>query len=289
MGLIPGPTITAPEPIRRRPGLFDAASGPLNLPAHGEGGGVSYVPVTCGEAIPYGINCYQGEVAAPAKPTDGDAAQVETGVFAAVSALLCSSVGYSLPEFRAKVRRKLEGAEQGAVEQGFWTGEDASGNPMDILNLEKTATAIFTSGDAGEHMTGVLARLEDWLYREQGYGYAGYIHAPASFAPYAAEAGLIIPESYSNPMTGRKSTPNGSVWVFGGGYPGTGAGGASGWPGGGFMHITGQVTVWRAPEISIYDAFNQESNERYLVAERAYAVSYDCHNARVEFNPLGLS
>ena len=37
--LIPAPIVPAPQPLRRRYGLFDAASGPLDLPAHGEGGG----------------------------------------------------------------------------------------------------------------------------------------------------------------------------------------------------------------------------------------------------------
>lgn len=288
MTLIPGFTVPAPEPLRRRPGLFDAASGPLDLPAHGEGGGVAYVPVTCGAAYGYGINCYAGEVVAPDKPIDTDAQQVLSGSFAVLSTLNCSATGYTEAEYQAKVRRKLEGAEQGAVEETFWTGEDHAGTAIDILNLEKTATAIFPPTGGTEYMTTVLATLEDWLYRQQGYGYTGYIHAPVAFAPYAAEAGLIIPEMVNNPLS-RKLTPNGSVWVFGGGYPGTGDSGASGWPGGGFLHITGQVTVWRAPQIQTYSAFDVTTNERLLVAERAYAVAYDCFNARVEFNPLGLS
>ncbi|MEE3918786.1 hypothetical protein V2I01_10960 [Micromonospora sp. BRA006-A] len=38
MALIPGQIVTPPEPGLRRYGLFNAASGPLDLPApHGEG------------------------------------------------------------------------------------------------------------------------------------------------------------------------------------------------------------------------------------------------------------
>lgn len=288
MTLIPGFTVTPPEPLRRRYGLFDAASGPLDLPAHGQGGGVQYVPVTCGNAYGYGINCYDGLVVAPDKPLDTDNELVETGAFAVLSTLLCSAVGYSEAEYRTKVTRRLEGAEQGAVEQTFWTGEDHAGTAIDVLNLEKTAEAVFPPGDGTELITTVVATLEDYAYRLQGYGYAAYIHAPSLVAPYAAEAGLIVPEVVSNPNS-RRLTPNGSVWVFGGGYPGTGANGASGWPGGGFLHITGQVTVWRAPEVQTYSAFDKTTNERLVVAERAYAVSYDCFNARAEFNPLGLS
>jgi hypothetical protein len=287
MALIPGLAVPAPEPVGARPGLFTAASGPLDLPTHGEGGGVRYVPVTCGTAYAYGITCYSGEVVSPDKPLDGDAAEVETGVFSVLSTLNCGAVGYTEAEARDKVRRTLESTEQGAVEAAFWTGEDYAGNEMGILNLEGTATAIFPPAAGVDLITTVLATLEDHAYRVEGYGYRAYVHAPVAFAPYAAEAGLVLPEGPG--PNARKITPNGSIWVFGGGYPGTGAGGASGWPGGGFIHITGQTTVWRSSDMQIYQAFDQATNERLVVAERAYAVSYDCFNARAEFNPLDIS
>lgn len=288
MALIPGLRVPAPEPLARRYGLFDAASGPLELPAHGEGGGVHYVTETCGEGHAYGINCYDGNVMAPDKPSDTLGGEVESGVFATLATINCSPVGYTESEYQRLVRRKLEATEQGVAERVFWTGEDDAGNAIGVLNLEKTAEAIFPPGDGTEHITTVLATLEEYAYRTHEYGYRAYVHAPMRFAPYAAEAGLIVLESPSNPNS-RKLTPNGSVWVFGGGYPGTGAGGGTGWPGGGFLHITGQTTVWRSGEVNVYSAFDQVHNERLLVAERAYAVAYDCFNARAEFNPLGLS
>lgn len=287
MALIPGLAVPAPEPIGRRRGLFDAASGPLDLPTHGEGGGVRYVPVTCGEAYAYGVSCYDGEVVAPDKTLDVDAAQVESGVFVVLSTLNCSAVGYSEADYRAKVRRKLEATEQGMVEATFWTGEDGVGNDIGILNLEKNAEAIFPPTGGVDEIRTVLATLEDYAYRIHGYGFRAYVHAPVRFAAYAAEAGLIVPEG-SGPNA-RQLTPAGSVWVFGGGYPGTGASGNSGWPGGGFLHITGQTTVWRAGDIEVYSAFHPITNERFQVAERAYAVAYDCLNARIEYNPLNLS
>lgn len=288
MALIPGLAVPAPEPLARRYGLFDAASGPLPLATHGEGGGVRYVPETCGEGYAYGVNCYDGTVLAPDKPLDAVGEEVNTGVFLALASVNCNAVGYSEAEYQAMARRRLEAVEQGVAERVFWTGEDDAGNDIGVLDLEKTAEAIFPPTGGTEFMTTVLATLEDYAYRIQGYGYRAYIHAPARFAPYAAEAGLVIPESPTNPNS-RKLTPNGSVWVFGGGYPGTGASGGSGWPGGGFLHITGQTTVWRASDIQVYSAFEVATNTRLQVAERAYAVAYDCFNARIEFNPLGLS
>lgn len=283
MAIVPGQVVNAPEPLRRRYGIFDAAAGPLDLPPHGQGGGVRYVPLTCGEAYGYGINCADDLVASPSKPIDDDPDEVVTGVFAVLSSIACTQVGYTEEQLREKARRTLEAAEQGAVEQTFWTGEDHAGNDIGILDLEKTAEAIFPPTGGVKDIRALVAQLEDYAYRIHGYGYQAYIHAPSRFAPWAADARLI--EKDGN----RKVTPNGSVWVFGGGYPGTGAGGGSGWPDGGFMHVTGQVTVWRSPEIEIASAFNVNNNERLIVAERAYAVAYDCFNARIEFNPLNLS
>jgi len=50
--------------------------------------------------------------------------------------------------------------------------------------------------------------------------------------------------------------------------------------------LTGQTTVWRSPDVQVYDSFANASNEVLLVAERAYAVSFDCFAGRAEFNPL---
>src|SRR5690606_41267912 len=59
-GIVPGPLITAPEPLGRRYGLLAGAAGPIDLPPHGAGGGVRYVPVTCGEAHSWPIECVEG-------------------------------------------------------------------------------------------------------------------------------------------------------------------------------------------------------------------------------------
>ncbi len=268
MALIPAPIVAAPQPQRSRYGLFTAASGPLELPAHGEGGGVRYVPDTCGQAYAYGVTCYGAEDPAPVKPSDPDNDEVDTGVFAVLATLLCSAVGYSLEEYRAKVRRRLEGTEQGAVETAFWTGLDLEGNSLDIRSLSSIATTVDVD-DPGL-ITDVLGALERYAYTDQQYGYQAYIHAPVEVAAFAAEAGLVMPDG------NRKVTPAGSVWVFGA-YPS------------GSVIVTGQTTVWRAPEIQVYDAFETATNERLLVAERTYAVSSDCFAGRAEFDPLEVT
>jgi hypothetical protein len=273
MALIPGLTVAAPEPLRRRYGLFDAASGPIDLAAHGEGGGVRYVPFTCGQAYAYGVTCYTVEDPAPAKPLDSDNAEVETGVFAVLSVLNCGAVGYTQAEYAAKARRRLEVSEQAAVEAALWTGEDFQGNALGILNLDDEAVAITGGYDAGL-ITDVVGALERYAYVDQGYGSVAYLHAPVEVAAFAAEAGLIIPEG-TGPNV-RKLTPMGSVWAFGA-YPA------------GEIIVSGQTTVWRSPEIQTYSSFENASNELLVIAERAYSVSFDCFAGRAEFNPLEAS
>lgn len=269
MALIPGLSVPAPQTLRRRYGLFDAASGPIDLARHGEGGGVRYVPDSCGGAYAYGVTCYDTETPAPDKPFDPENAEVETGVFAVLSTLNCSAVGYSLDEYRTKVRRRLESAEQAAVETALWSGLDLEGNPLGILNLDEESVEIASGYDPGL-ITDVVGALERYAYTTEGYGFSAYLHAPIEVAAFAAEAGLVLPDG------NRKVTPMGSVWVFGA-YPA------------GSVIVTGQTTVWRSAEVQVYDAFKQPTNERQLVAERAYAVSFDCLAGRAEFDPLEVT
>lgn len=268
MTITPAPVVPAPEPIRRRYGLLTAASGPLDLPEHGEGGGVRFVPALCGESVAYGVACYEpGE--APAKPLNGDAAEVATGVFVALATLNCGAVGYTTEEYRAKVRRKLESTEQASVETALWTGLDFEGNDLGILNLDDEAEAITIGYDPGL-ITDVIGALERYAYTDNQYGGVAYIHAPVEVAAFAAEAGLIHPDG------NRKVTPMGSVWAFGA-YPA------------GSVIITGQTTVWRAPEIQVYNSFENVSNEVLLVAERAYSVAFECFAGSAEFDPLEVT
>lgn len=269
MALIPAPSVTAPESLRRRYGLFDAASGPLDLPAHGEGGGVRFIPTGCGTAVAYGVDCY-APGAAPAKPLNGDAPEVSTGVFVALATLNCGAVGYTRPEYEAKVRRMLEGSEQAVVEDALWTGEDYQGNALGILNLDDEASSIGTDYDANV-ITDVVGALERYAYTTNQYGGVAYIHAPVEVAAEAANAGLIVPESPG--PNGRKLTPLGSVWVFGA-YPS------------GEMIVTGQTTVWRSPEVQVHTSFENASNEILTIAERAYSVAFECFAGRAEYNPL---
>jgi hypothetical protein len=269
--MIPAPIVPAPEPIGGRYGLFTAASGPLDLPQYGEGAGVRYVPLTCGQARNYGVACYgtgEGQTAAPDKTKDADNAEVSTGVFLALATLECSAVGYDLVEYQTKVSRRLATGEQAAVEDAFWTGEDFQGNPLGILNLSDSAEDIPSGYDPGL-ITDVIGGLERYAYTLQGYGYRAYIHAPVEVAAFAHESGQVLKDG------NRLVTPMGSIWAFGA-YPA------------GSVMVTGQTTVWRGA-VQTYDAFEPTTNLRLLVAERAYSVAFDCFAGRAEFDPLEVT
>jgi|SRR6185312_3531813 len=267
MAIIPGMTVPAPEPLRRRYGLFDAAIGPLDLPTHGQGGGVRYVPSGCGSVRALGIDCY-APGAAPTKPIDGDDEEIETGVFAVLGTMECTLVGYSQTELENKALRRLESGEMAAVETALWSGLDFEGNELGIRNLDETAVPI-PSGYEDGLITEVVGALERYAYTDQQYGGVAYIHAPIEVAAFAAEAGLVLAEQGST----RKITPLGSVWVFGA-YPA------------GELIVTGQTTVWRGAGVDMATAFDRISNLELIVAERAYAVSFDCFAGRATYDPL---
>lgn len=269
MTLIPAPIVPAPEPLRRRYGIFDWAIGPLDLPLHGEAGGVRYVPDTCGGQVnAYGVNCYTAETL-PTKPIDSDNEEIDTGVFALFSTLNCGAVGYTGAQLDAKVRRRLEGSEQWGIEQALWSGLDFEGNSLGIRSLSSEAVdvGVVTDPDGLGLITDVVATLEKYAHTEQGYGFTAYLHAPIEVAAFAAEAGLIVPDGQ------RKVTPMGSVWAFGAYPPGQ-------------IIVTGQTTLWAAPGVSVVQSMDRATNEVLLLAERTYAVSFDCFAGAVDFDPL---
>lgn len=283
-GIIPGPLIPGPEPIGRRYGLLSAAAGPIDLPPHGRGGGVRYVPVTCGEATPYPIDCSGGFVDHAEKDVDSETPVFDARPFMVTASIECGSVGYTEAQNEARVQRRLANGEQGAAELALWTGATSvGGTSLDIENLQDSAVDVAVDSS---DFTAVLAGLEDWLYLQQGYGNIGYLHAPVLTAAWAGDHHAVEKDG---PL---KKTPYGSIWIFGGGYPGTGAGGAEPPAGGAYIYITGQVTVWRASDVFTYppeQTMDRSTNQILLLAEREYAIGFDCVVGRALFNPLGGS
>src|SRR5690606_13413965 len=143
---------------------------------------------------------------------------IEANPFAVYASYECGSVGYTPTEFVDKVRRRLANGEQGAIEYALWTGDsDVGGTDLGIANFQDDGGAIPVADDSD--ITSVVSALESWAYTTMGYGNVAYIHAPVSMAAWFSDHHLIRLEG------GLWKTDFGSVVIFGGGYPGTGANG----------------------------------------------------------------
>jgi hypothetical protein len=257
MAITPPVVIPAPEPRGLRYGLFSAANGPLDLPPHGAAGGVIYEPVSCGIAHYYDTTCHSREE----KVFDGEDGRIEAHPFTAYASIRCGSAGSSPTRLETRVQRRLANGEQTIAEYGMG------------LILEAGATLLASPDPT---LTGIVGNLEQWLYgiAGMGYGNVGYLHAAPRMAAYAVEENLVVRDG---PLL---KTPYGSIWVFGGGYPDNGS-----------IYISGQVTVWRS---QVYvtpptQGLNLTTNEYRVLAERDYAVAYDCLAAKTVFDWIPLS
>lgn len=281
MTVTPAGRIEVSAPSATRYGLF-TASPPETLLDRNIGGGNVYDTDWCGQADLVQSQC----VASAAKVFDEGGNIVEASAFAVYAAIVCGPVGYDSAEFADKARQKLTSGEQGAVELGLWTGLVGVGGAalgIDGFNNSLPTTVTVVDSDS---IVSIVSALEAFAYLTSGYGHPAFIHAPVSVAAYAAEANLIVERG------GLLTTPYGSIWVFGGGYPGTDDGGTV--PAGGTaIYVTGQVHVWRATNVNVPDVpqtLDRTANQQYVLAEREYAASWDCLLGEAIFTfPLGGS
>lgn len=246
MALMPPEGVLAPQPRGLRYGLFTVANGPLTLPDKGRGGGIKYDPESCGHAHTYPVEC-PGESPALDKIFDEFPDTIVAEPFVVYGSLQCGSAGRTQAELAAAARRNLTSGEQSQAEAELAVLLDAGsvglGAAVDVVDA--------------------VSRLEQWLYGidSADYGHVGYLHASPEVAAYAAEASLIVDQG------AMKRTPFGSLWSIGGGYPE------------GTLYASGQVTVWRSADIFVPDldqTLDRSTNQYYVVAEREYAVSFDC-------------
>jgi len=182
--------------------------------------------------------------------------------FVVYSSLACGSAGKTSAELEMKVRRRLANGEQSVAEAGMATILAAGATPLIA---------------PGMTLTDVVGELEQWLYgtdttapADAQYGNVGYLHASPRIAAHAMDADLIVPDG---PLL---RTRMGTIWVFGGGYPDNGT-----------IYISGNVTVWRAPDVFVsppQQILNLATNQYHVIAEREYAVSYDCVAASAIYN-----
>lgn len=251
MGIIPYITVPAPEPRGLRYGLLTAANGPLDLPDHARAGGIQYKPVSCGHAHTYPPECGPDEDTPTEKTFDPADDTIQRNPFIVYATYVCGTVGYTADELTTYALRRLANGEQTEAERA-------------LADIMIPAAAPLPAPDITD-VVSVVGELEQWLYGgapgEANYGNVGYLHASPRMAAYFSDRHVL--EQDSNVWR----TKNGTIVVFGGGYPD------------GTLFITGQVTVWRSPDVFVYPpdrVLDRETNQYLLVAEREYVVSYDC-------------
>jgi len=228
------------------------------MTGHALAGGLIYEPVSCGFSRIYPANCYTDEPQT-VKVFDGDNDWITALPFVVYATLQCGAAGHTMAEQETKVRRRLANGEQTSAEAGM-AAILASGA------VSLTPPGITLSDTVGE--------LEQWLYginpTDQNYGFVGCLHCSPRIATYAAEEDLLIQDG---PLF---RTAMGTVWSFGGGYPDDGT-----------VYISGQPMIWRSRDVYLPDSsqtFDRTNNQWMLVAEREYAVAYDCLAAKATYN-----
>lgn len=255
--VLPYQIVSAPEPRGIRYGLFTAALGPLDLPTHARAGGITYEPVSCGYAHRFESTCHTDRPAQE-KIFDGNEDLITAESVVVYATLTCGSAGHTGDELTTKVLRRLANGEQTQAEAAM---ADA---------LAAGATPVIPPGIT---LADTIGELEQWMYGispDQDYGNVGCLHASPRIASYAQSEDLIVSDG---PLL---RTRMGTVWSFGGGYPDDGT-----------IYISGQPTVWRSSDVFVAPAsgaFDRIYNQYNLVAEREYAVAYDCLAASAVFN-----
>jgi hypothetical protein len=249
-----------------RYGLFQVANGPLDLPPLARSGGLEFQTATCKLPTGYEIDCPPSST--PKAFDSGGPDLIRVDPFVVRSDLVCAPVGLTDAQLRQWLLERLKAGEQAAVERIF--SERSFGAAPGLTNEPGVATL-----DPSGSVTKAVANLESWLYAR--YGLPGVIHVPAGAAAYLVNGGGLYRDG------NLWKTAMGSLLSFGN-YAGTGPAGEAPAAGQVYLYITGQVTVWRAPDSEVFTTplsagLDRTTNQVYGQAEREYAVGYECFAA----------
>jgi hypothetical protein len=287
------------------PGLFNVASGPLDLPDHGYTSGAVWAPDTCSLDRLYPTAClsppYTSFVLDAVEPV------AQAFPFAIYASLLTGAAGYSGAEAERRVRARLVHTEQSLAEKALWGGTATlfTNQQNYAGTMPGTAGGTGVAGVAG----GIFAQLanvgaaagfqdlgtatsvtEGLSLLEQAAADSYYgpavVHARPRIASYAGKNGLFrVCGLPPGPTNNYMFTQNLNVWNFGNGYAGTGPTGQAVDATSEYMWATGRVIVWRSPDIFVSDPdvlLDRTSNQRGLYAFRNYMIGVECFAATVK-------
>jgi hypothetical protein len=284
---LPLPTIEVPStPPTRRPGLLDAAVGPLAMDdPHMRTAGGQWESESCTKSRLYPTACRD----VPYDQFVYDAREGFRTIYAynVFASEVCPPVGTSLQEAHRRVRSRLELGFQTAVETAFWGSTTA--NVAGVIQQLNTAALVTTTAAAANPVEAVS--LLEQQAADLGDGPI-FIHARPRMAAYLGKNGLLDagPFSPSVPASARdlKRTHMGSTVVFGGGYKGTSPDNATA-PDATkeYMLATGRVFIWAsdvvdAPPDGVDSTLNRTTNQRAVFAYRSVGISVECYVAATQ-------
>lgn len=262
MAVLTGP-VYVPNPVARtlRYGLFTVANGPLDMPAHGADGGVTYLGASCGEALGYEINCIDSlvEKGPFIEPLDNAVG----APFSVTAGFECGPVGISQAERDALTLAKFEALEQAAVEKIF--SEGTFGIEPSLANNTPAASDVGPAASLVE----AVSQLEENFY--DTYGFPGTIHVPHVASAFLHASQAVYLEG------GIWRTMAGSM-VSVGNYSGLSPAGADPGANQTWVYITPPVTIWRDNDVfitPIEGALDRSTNEVTMYAEREYVLTHD--------------
>lgn len=263
-----------------RYGLLSVANGPLQMPAHGDVGGVQYLREHCGDAqLLAAASCSAPTITAGSTldACDGTAIGLP---FQVVAGLKAGTFPYNASEVERRARIRLADNTQFVAEQAFWGG-NADVQPVlqrPELNSSGITDLTPTPGTPVTLEYGV-GLLEDAL---AAYPYAGILHARPLVSPYLAER-MLSPGPWRGPKGAAavQFTPTGNMWSFGRGYSGNKPDNNATVPAAGTAYLvaTGPVTVWRDDKVFVNPAgpgFDRTANNWQVTAQQAHVITIDC-------------
>lgn len=227
-----------------------------------------------GEALFDSYNCMKFRSDAPfcapnAKTFTQSPAWQDGWRFGVYGGVVCKSIGLDMDRMVSEVTRVFDAGESTGVERAFMSTRFrvSAGNwvvPPDITPTPGTAVSPVVG----------LALLE-------GYAADNYVGVPTLHVPRTIASIL----NGSNRMVWDGDvlmTTMGSKVAAGAGYdyPNTSPTGVAAPAGTRWLYSTGEVFVGRS-EVIIRQAFEQSTNEVFVLGERAYIAAADCFSAAV--------
>lgn len=267
MAVTTGPVyIDRPLPSVPRYGLFNVATGPLDLPLHARNGGLEFEASVCGLPSGYAVECLEDLVE---KGFTGGHALINADPFVVRSYLTCGAVGLTDAMLRQMLMTRLKAGEQAAVEN-IWSSTAFGASPGFM------GAGVVTPDCTGPgNLASAIGALEQNLYAV--YGLPGVLHVPHEAAPWLSRDHLIWRDGSIWRTAAGTAVSIGNYANVSPADPGVAAAINTAW-----IYITGQVAIWHTPDSDVYvsplrDALNRTTNEVLAQAEREYVVAFECN------------